>query len=193
MPISQTNQKTTLLILKSLTAISLLLFSQLSIAQQWYHVELIVFEQLNTANDEQSPIASVPDASFSPSTSNALIKPSKNSTLLDSANKLKRSPSYQVHYHQSWLQPIKTKSRAKSVKIGGGNNMINGRIRLHKGTYLYATLDLQLNRAGRQSNSGSDSRRVQKPYLKEARRVRSKKLHFFDHPNIGALLKLTPL
>ena len=71
--------------------------------------------------------------------------------------------------------------------------MIYGRLRLHKGTYLYATLDLQLNRVSRQNNNWSDANAVRKPYLQEARRVRSIKLHFFDHPNLGALLKLTPI
>jgi hypothetical protein len=98
-----------------------------------------------------------------------------------------------VHYHQSWRQPIKTKSQAKSIKITSTNGMITGRIRLHKSTYLYATIDMQLNRARHQDNNWSDTGAVQKPYLQEARRVRSKKLHFFDHPNMGVLLKLTPL
>jgi hypothetical protein len=193
MPIFQTHLKATLLILKSISLMSLLLFSPLSSAEQWYHVEMIVFEQLNTVTDEQTPVNSAPRGSFSPGAANELIQPSKNSTLLDSAQKLKRSPSYQVHYHQSWQQAIKTKSQAKSITIKSANEMVQGRIRLHKGTYLYATVDLQLNRVSRQDSSWSDVGGVRKPYLQEARRVRSKKLQFFDHPNMGVLLKLTPL
>jgi len=188
-----THIKATALTLKLTSLIGLMLFSQLSYAQQWYHVELIVFEQLESVSDEQASNAVVPAASYSPSTNNALIKPSKNSTLLDSASKLKRSPFYQVHYHQSWRQPIQTKSQAKSLQIVSANDMIHGRIRLHKGTYLYATLDLQLNRISRQNDNNSGISSIRKPYLQDARRVRSKKLHFFDHPNLGALLKLTPI
>jgi hypothetical protein len=193
MPIFQTPLKATLLILKSISVMSLLLFSPLSSAEQWYHVEVIVFEQLNTVTDEQAPVISVPKGSFSPGAANELFQPSKNSSLLDSARKLKRSPFYQVHYHQSWQQVIKTKSQAKSLTINSTNHMVQGRIRLHKGTYLYASLDLQLNRLSPQDSSGAEVGSVRKPYLKEARRVRSKKLHLFDHPNMGALLKLTPI
>ena len=193
MPLFQTALKATLLILKSICLMGLLLFSPLSSAEQWYHVEMIVFEQLNTVTDEQTPVSSALRGSFSPGAANELFQPSKNSTLLDSAQKLKRSPSYQVHYHQSWQQAIKTKSQAKSITIKSANKMVQGRIRLHKGTYLYATVDLQLNRVSRQDSSWSDVGGVRKPYLQEARRVRSKKLQFFDHPNMGVLLKLTPL
>ena len=193
MRIFQTYIKATLLILKSMSIISLLLFSPLSSAEQWYHVELIVFEQLDTISDEQAPMTSIPEGSFPPDTENELIKPSENSTLLDSVDKLKRSPFYLVHYHQSWQQAIKTKSQAKSITIESADEMVLGRVRLHKGTYLYATLDLQLNRVTQQGNNWSGISAVRKPYLQEARRVRSKKLHFFDHPNMGALLKLTPV
>ena len=193
MPIFKTPLKAILLILKSINMMSILLFSPLSTAEQLYHVEVIVFEPLNTVTDEQAPVASVPKGSFLPGAANELFQPSKNSTLLDSARKLKRSPFYQVHYHQSWQQVIKIKSQAKSLTIKSDNQMVQGRIRLHKGTYLYASLDLQLNRVSRQNNSWSEIGGVRKPYLKEARRVRSKKLHFFDHPNIGVLLKLTPI
>lgn len=184
---------TILLTLKATSLLGFLFFSQLGYAQQWYHVELIVFEQLNSVSDEQAPIATVPDSPFSPSTANTLIQPSENSTLLESANKLRRSPFYQVHYHQSWRQPIQTKSQAKSLQIISADDMIHGQIRLHKGTYLFATLDLQLNRVSRQNNSWSDASEIRKPYLQDSRRVRSKKLHFFDHPKLGALLKLTPI
>jgi len=189
----QTSIKTILLRLKPISFIGFLFFSPLTFAQQWYHVELIVFEQLNNTSAEQGSASSIPSASVSPNTTNKYMQPSVNSTLLDSAAKLKRSSAYRVHYHQSWRQPIQTKSQAQSVQIVSDNDMIYGRLRLHKGTYLYATLDLQLNRVSRQNNNWSDANAVRKPYLQEARRVRSKKLHFFDHPNLGALLKLTPI
>lgn len=167
-----------------------LFISSSAYAQQWYHIELIVFEQLDTVTDEQSPVGSVPGASFSPLTQNELIHPAKPQTLLDTARSLKQSGRYQVHYHEAWQQPILTKASAKSIKVD--SDMVSGRLRLHKGTYLYATVDLQLNRV-MQNNDWSEVGGVRKPYLKEARRIRSKKLHFFDHPHLGALLKLTPI
>jgi hypothetical protein len=177
-------------LLKIIGTVSLLTASHSSFAEQWYHVELIVFEQLDSTSDEKAPIATIPDTFHTPDSTEDLIQPAANETLTDSAAKLEKSGRYQVHYHQSWKQPIETKANAKSVSIASG--MIEGRILLHKGTYLYATVDLQLDRPD-QISEWSDSAEMRKPYLKESRRVRSDKLQYFDHPHMGALLKLTPI
>ena len=184
------NVNSSFILLKALCLLGLLSFSQISFAEQWYHVELVVFEQLDSVSDEQAPVACVPSALFDPNTTNDMIQPAANKTLTGSASRLKKSPRYQVHYHQSWKQPIKTKANAKSIAIN--NSLINGRVRLHKGTYLYATVDLQLDRVT-QTDDWSEVGGQRRHYLKETRRVRRDKLHFFDHPHLGALLKLTPI
>jgi len=184
------NVNSSFILLKALCLLGLLSFSQISFAEQWYHVELVVFEQLDSVSDEQAPVARVPNASLDPNTTNDMVQPAANKTLTGSASRLKKSPRYQVHYHQSWKQPIKTKANAKSIAIN--NSLINGRVRLHKGTYLYATVDLQLDRVT-QTDDWSEVGGQRRHYLKETRRVRRDKLHFFDHPHLGALLKLTPI
>ena len=184
------NVNSSFILLKAMCLLGLLSFSQISFAEQWYHVELVVFEQLDSVSDEQAPVARVPNASFDPNTTNDMMQPAANKTLTGSASRLKKSPRYQVHCHQSWKQPIKTKANAKSIAIN--NSLINGRVRLHKGTYLYATVDLQLDRAT-QTDDWSEVGGQRRHYLKETRRVRRDKLHFFDHPHLGALLKLTPI
>lgn len=153
-----------------------------ALAQQWYHVELIVFEQLNTNTDEAWPATTFDiDAPLSPSVSGKLIRPAKNSTLIQTAARLQKSRDYQVLYHQSWQQPIMTKSYSRAVKIQSSDGTITGSVRLFKSTYLHAALDLQLLQ-------GTES-----PRLTESRRIRKKKLYFFDHPKIGALLQITPI
>ena len=184
------NVNSSFILLKAMCLLGLLSFSQISFAEQWYHVELVVFEQLDSVSDEQAPVARVPNASFDPNTTNDMMQPAANKTLTGSASRLKKSPRYQVHCHQSWKQPIKTKANAKSIAIN--NSLINGRVRLHKGTYLYATVDLQLDRVT-QTDDWSEVGGQRRHYLKETRRVRRDKLHFFDHPHLGALLKLTPI
>ena len=184
------NENSSFILLKALCLLGLLSFSQISFAEQWYHVELVVFEQLDSVSDEQAPVACVPSALFDPNSTNDMIQPAANKTLTGSASRLKKSPRYQVHYHQSWEQPIKTKANAKSIAIN--NSLINGRVRLHKGTYLFATVDLQLDRVT-QTDDWSEVGGQRRHYLKETRRVRRDKLHFFDHPHLGALLSLTPI
>jgi hypothetical protein len=165
--------------------LSILLLCSLSsaaLAQQWYHVELIVFEQLNTYTDEAWPTTAFDiDAPLSPSVSGKLIHPAKNRTLIQTAERLQKSRDYRVLYHQSWQQPIMTKSHSRSVKIQSSDGAINGSIRFFKSTYLHAALDIQLLQGD------------QSPRLTESRRIRKKKLYFFDHPKLGALLQITPI
>ncbi|MFW5450166.1 MAG: CsiV family protein [Methylophagaceae bacterium] len=182
-------------------ALSLLILSVQAHAAQWYHVELIVFEQLNTITDEQWPqMTSVGKASLSPGMATSLIQPAATETLLNTASRLNHSARYRVHYHNAWQQPIMRKNSAKSVKIRSANNLIEGTIRLYKSTYLHAALDLWLKQNSSDVDSWSDAspngidiNAPQNPNLKESRRIRSKKLYFFDHPKLGALLQLTPI
>lgn len=150
-------------------------------AAQWYHVEVVVFEQLGAVNDEVAPEKNVPSANVTPESQTNLTRPAAVKTLVNHAARLKQSGSYRVLYHKAWQQPIQTRSQAKSVQLNNAD--IQGRIRLHKGTYLYATVDIQ-----RQQLSSTGL-----PYLEQAQRVRANKTHYFDHPQLGVLLKLTPI
>lgn len=210
-----------------LSACLLLLSSQLH-ADQWYHVELIVFEQLDTITDEQWPQmtefsdtglssdaeTSLTQAATTESLTNSetkllpgmetpLIQPATIESLINAASRLNRSSRYQVYYHNAWQQPIMTKPSSKAIKVHSDNDLIEGDIRLYKATYLHAALDLWLkqntapitpiNSWSDLSPDGEVIEAPRNPHLKESRRVRSKKLYFFDHPKMGALLKLTPI
>jgi hypothetical protein len=183
-----------------ITALFLLLSAFPSYAQQWYHVEVIVFEQLNTVTDEQWPVmSSIPNAPLTPRTDNAIIQPTAHQELATSAKRLANSSRYRLHYHDSWQQPILTKGRAQAVEIINPDRSIEGSIRLYKGTYLYSTVDIWLNKNLPTNPSWSDTEpmhfdsETRNPHLLESRRVRSSKLHYFDHPKIGFLLQLTPI
>jgi hypothetical protein len=171
------------LIIKVLLTLFVSLSHGITHAEQWYHVEVIAFEQLNSSTDEQWPVLnSLPNASLTPSMATQLIQPAKTDTLNDSAQRLRQSSQYRVHYHRAWQQPIKRKYSAKAVKLSSPDSRISGSLKLYKGTYLFASVDLALNNSSQRT-----------PNLVESRRIHSKKLHFFDHPKIGFLLQLTPI
>ena len=78
--------------------------------------------------------------------------------------------------------------------------MIDGTIRLYKSTYLHAAVDLWLKENKASVNNWSDIspdgesiESVRNPHLDQSHRIRSKKLHFFDHPKFGVLIQLTPI
>lgn len=170
-------------------------------AAQWYHVELIIFEQLHAPTDEQWPhMKAINEGELSSGMTTSMIQPAQNETLVSVAQRLNRSSQYRVHYHNSWLQPIQVKHRAKSINIQSSNDMIAGNVRLYKGTYLHAELDVWLkqntglvNSWSDASPNGNDISAPRNPNLNESRRIRSKKIYFFDHPKMGGLLKLTPV
>jgi len=186
---------------KTISVLTLLILSCQAYADQWYHVELIVFEQLNTVTDEQWPqMTSIDDAILTPDMATVLIQPDQTETLAGAAKRLQRSPRYQVLYHQAWQQAIMTKRNAQAVKIHSADNSVNGNIRLYKSTYLHAALNVWLMQNPQQLNSwsdispeGVDINAPRNPNLHESRRIRSKKLAFFDHPKMGALLQITPI
>lgn len=189
------------LFVKFLISIGLFALSLSAHAQQWYHVELVVFEQLTTITDEQWPQSDILDtAPLTTQTATTLIQPAVTESLVTAAQRLNRSPRYQVHYHQAWQQPILEKRVAQSVAVQSENTLIDGSVRLYKATYLHAQLDLWLMENQSLANSWSDASpegidisTPRNPNLNESRRIRSKKLYFFDHPKLGALLQLTPI
>jgi len=189
------------LLIKSLVSIGLLALSFQTQAQQWYHVELVVFEQLNTITDEQWPQSDIQEmVPLSTEMATPLIQPAVNESLVSAVQRLNRSSRYRVHYHQAWQQPILEKRLAQAVAVQSENELIDGSIRLYKATYLHAQLDLWLmqnagliNAWSDASPEGIDISAPRNPNLKESRRIRSKKLYFFDHPKLGALIQLTPI
>jgi len=181
----------------------LFFFSVTSYANQWYHVEMIVFEQLNTISDERWPIMPEmenDDDFLTPTMATNKIQPDSIQTLVANANRLNRSSAYRVHYHQAWQQPISKKRQAMPLQIHSENDMVHGSLRLYKSTYLHAAVDLWLveNKLINTDwtdieDEGANINEIRNPNLTESRRIRSKKLYFFDHPKMGVLLEITPI
>jgi len=180
----------------------LLLISMQTYAAQWYHVEVVVFEQLNTVTDEQWPLMTDSDIkiSLTPDMASPIIQPASNNRMNNIAASLSRSSQYRVHYHRSWQQPIQTKGRAKAVQISSDDGLIEGYIRLDKATYLHATVELWLKENTSTANSWSDTSPTgidvnapRNPHMEQSRRIRSKERYFFDHPKMGVLLEITPV
>jgi hypothetical protein len=184
-----------------ITVLFLFVLSTTAFAEQWYQVELVVFEQLDTVTDEKWPEMSELDiAPLTPDMANNTIQPSINQTLVSASKRLQRSPRYEVLYHRSWQQPALAKNDAQYVSVQNETDSVDGKIRLYKSTYLHAQLDIWLKKNNATVTSFSDASPLgeatelpRNPHLLESRRIRSKKLYYFDHPVLGALLELTPI
>lgn len=160
-------------------------------AQQWYHVELIVFEVINPSSNEQSPVFTLQEpAPLSVGMANKVIQPAANKNLGEIAQRLRNSAGYQLLSHQSWQQAVGNRNRAQAVSIE--SDRVKGQVRFHIATYLHANLDLWLQDGSRSVESDS-FHTLHQPRLVELRRIRSREVHYFDHPRFGAILQLIPV
>lgn len=171
----------------------MMLFSLPAQAQQWYKVELIVFENLNPNASEKWPVMPPREPlRLSPGSANNFVQPASREDLNDSAQRLRNSAGYRVLTHSAWMQPALSRSRAQPIAISG--ERLEGQIRIHVATYLHADLDLWLLDSQSSSVSADgELHGARNPNLKELRRLRSRQVHYFDHPRLGALLRMEPV
>lgn len=160
-------------------------------AQQWYHVELIVFEVLNPTDNEQSPAFTLQiPAPLRVGMSNKSIQPAANKNLENTAQRLRNSAGYRVISHQTWQQAVGNRNSAQAVAVEA--DRVQGQVRFHIATYLHASLDLWL-KDGVRSVESDTFHTLHQPRLVEMRRIRSRQVHYFDHPRFGAILQLIPV
>jgi hypothetical protein len=178
----------------------LLAISSNAFAQQWYHVELIIFERYSGVGEEQWPLmTNIRQGSLSPKMSNTDIQPAEL-TLTAKANRINNAGDFRVLYHEAWKQPIRSKGSAKTIQINALNNLIEGSLKLYQVSYLHADLDIwfkenepELQQWQTALPEGIEVSGPRNPNLYEIRRVKSDTINYFDHPRMGALIQLTPV
>lgn len=132
---------------------------------------------------------------------------------------LQRSPSYKVLLVKSWRQPGLARNKALPVLIRGGDTFgqhhrLEGTVRVVLSRYLHLETDLWLGEFTQTEAPAAtglesvvileDGTRVVEPApvwfeptrlirMQESRRMRSKELHYLDHPSLGVISKIIPL
>jgi len=124
---------------------------------------------------------------------------------------LTNNDQYDVLLHQSWRQILIGNKAINWINIGsgyswGGHQQLEGRLGFSKGRFLHIFSDLHLNqfqsfatdmsqRASRQSLQldRSLAPQIKTRYsLVQRRKMRSKELHYLDHPKLVLLVKVIP-
>jgi Peptidoglycan-binding protein, CsiV len=182
---------------------TLSLLSTSALAQQWYHVELIVFERLSGAQAEHWPVMNyIRSGNLSPKMSNNQIQPAGVETLVGISQRLQNAANYRVHYHKAWQQPILSKGSARSIQINSDNGLVEGSLKLYRINYMHADIDLWFKENGSEVEANGWTAAIpdgielggpRNPHLAQIRRIKSKELTYFDHPRIAAILQLTPV
>lgn len=208
--------------MKLFSMILLLLLSASSFAEvAGYDVEIIIFEDrakryaYTESWPEHESLQVVPaDISLQKKTFGLLR--SKDYRLNDYRDKLSSNPDYKVLYHISWRQPGLDEENAvpfyinseagKSAQADGNadrQSIIKGNITLVLSRFLHLNTDL-IYLQPKENEVATSNNTAQAPVtpgpispyqsfsIKSERRMRSKEVHYIDHPLVGILALATP-
>jgi hypothetical protein len=101
--------------------------------------------------------------------------------------------------HLAWAQPGLAREQAVPVRIEAGSDAgghVEGTLRVILARYLHVEADLRYRRPQDVYADADASDVLEAPgvlfRLKESRRMRSKEVHYLDHPLFGAVVVITP-
>lgn len=166
-------------ILKSLLLILTFSFAQNLLAKD-YQIELIIFEHIY---DSSSPEADSRADMEIPYVLLNEMRPTTPDTLVlsEEAKRVKGSRNFRYIGHASWIQEGLSREDAGYVNLDSwlAGSGIQGTATVYLNRYLH--LDVQLSKE--ETNS----------QMSQKRRMRSKELHYIDHPKFGILAQITPV
>jgi len=182
-----------------------------------YDVEVIIFEDAHARyinsedwnTDSESGIAAS-DTIETPQIPNKVNdKPFENikpKILTQEHRRINNSSEYNVLFYGSWRQPGLDSKKAFEINLDElknnhrkkSENTITGNFELVLARYLhiYGDLEYQLNSADTSdaTASGEEPAIENKTFpIKIHRRMRSKELHYIDHPLVGMLIQINPV
>ncbi len=188
-----------------------------------YDFELIIFEDKSGryANSEQwqyelRELQSSPDEAQrnpgTPAKDNAdiIISQISGIGLKKYANKLKANKRYNVLVHKAWRQTGFADDTAIDIPVNshpaaspgtqstqyGDRNKLYGSIKIVLGRYLHIYTDMIYQQPNRDFNPalyGEASQPYKQYPINFHRRMRSKELHYLDHPMVGILVMAMPV
>ena len=111
-------------------------------------------------------------------------------------NALRNNPDYRVLFHEAWQMPVYGKNRKRTlpIRIQGGQRINNryeldGTITVSVARYLHVDTNLFLSKFQTVEGEPQVSQVIP---MQQSRRMRSKELHYIDHPKFGILIYFTP-
>ncbi len=160
----------------NLLLLVLLLTSSQLVAARTYTIEVLIF-----SNGGRGSGGEVwPGNPGHPNTSQAGSVRGKSSLRMSGiASRLRSRPGFKPILHKAWRQSVSSKKNAKLVRLQSSSTPLDGTIQVSVKRYLHVDLDLLLK-------TGRSYR------LKTSRRMRSKEIHYIDHPMMGVLVLITP-
>jgi len=109
---------------------------------------------------------------------------------------LKRAANYRVLRHLAWRQTVVDRAHAQAITlpaVSADNPVrVEGSVRVAVERYLHLYLDLKLVDTTLTLNADFSDYDLPEFRMNQHRRMRSKELHYFDHPKFGVIALITP-
>ncbi|MBB1487515.1 CsiV family protein [Oceanospirillum sediminis] len=116
------------------------------------------------------------------------------------ANRLKRNGDHRILFHESWHMTARGKGKSLPIRIRGGQRFgnqyeLDGTISISIARYLHVSTNLYLSEfSATETADGQRSFRTSQVIpMKQTRKMRSRELHYIDHPAFGILVRFTPM
>jgi hypothetical protein len=185
-----------------IAALLLVAFNQAVVAgPPVYDVEIIIFRN-NAKSDAGEQWTTPASGDLSPArvfSQDEFTELSPAQYQLDAVRGgLRNSSGYTVLFHRAWRQVGYDAAHAVPYPIHSlaenGRDSIEGSVTLVRERYLHLDVDVALTTAGRAAPALYSDGPGSSPAfrLQEKRRMRSRELHYFDHPRFGMIAMVTP-
>ena len=142
------------------------------LAADLYQVEMIVFQRWSDAQGERFGALNNQGVRHAAVGDVASRAAGRTSWRLEGAAAKLTNKGYKVLFHQAWRQTAGGRSSNAWYSVDGPS--LRGVVRLSRGRYLHLDTDLTVG--------GIRAR--------DHRRMRSRELHYIDHPRIGILIRV---
>lgn len=166
-----------------------------------YEVEIVVFQtKLAYLEGEELWARDVVDTKL-PGMAKAVSAkniPAIDSPLWKAAGTLETDADYDVLVHKRWLQSADAASEAQWVYLKNARTdplQLEGTVRFYQSRFLHVDVELLLREDGGHGSTTTAAAdagpRVYR--ISEQRRIRSRRVNYFDHPKFGALVWVAPV
>ncbi len=178
-------------------AVQLAVAPELLGAESLYTVEVVIFKQAQAYLDSETwpteldslelNLAELPQVNDGEPLSLTEELPVTIFSLTEQANQLSRK-GYELLYHNSWLDQFEPGAK-RTMQLFDAFGNFEGTLRIERQRYLhiYPTINYYPNGLSLTDEPAETIR------FEESRRMRSKDLHYIDHPVLGMLVLFRPV
>ena len=178
-------------------------------SERWFIVEIIIFDDLEgeglraelwPADPGEPAVEDAVELAASAQGERAFHLAGRSELRLrDAWGALRRSSRYRPLLHVGWRLPGLGHDAARPARIapylGQGREgiVVRGTVKVSLARYLHLELDLLYDRPRNDTATSPDEAVPTQFRLRSKRRMRSKELHYIDHPMFGVLVLITPV